>query len=68
MPRFTKETLSDAQLNSLIRYVEYAKQPPQTGGWGIGFLGPVPEGMVAWFIAAAALVAVCLTIGRRLRT
>jgi ubiquinol-cytochrome c reductase cytochrome c subunit len=68
MPRFTKETLSDAQLNSLIRYVEYVKQPPQTGGWGIGFLGPVPEGMVVWLIAAAALVAVCLTIGRRLRT
>jgi ubiquinol-cytochrome c reductase cytochrome c subunit len=68
MPRFTKRTLSDAQLDSIVRYAEYAQDPPQTGGWGIGFLGPVPEGMVTWLIAAAALVAVCTAIGRRLRT
>jgi ubiquinol-cytochrome c reductase cytochrome c subunit len=67
MPRFTKATLSDAQLNSVIRYVEYAKHPLQAGGWGIGFIGPVPEGMVTWLIAAAALVAVCIAIGTRLR-
>jgi len=68
MPRFTKQTLSDAELSSVIRYVEYAKHPSQTGGWGIGFLGPVPEGMVAWLVAAAALVGICMAIGRRLRT
>jgi ubiquinol-cytochrome c reductase cytochrome c subunit len=68
MPRFTKRTLSDAQLDSIIRYAEYAKHPSQPGGWGIGFLGPVPEGMVTWLIAAAALVAACTAIGRRLRT
>jgi ubiquinol-cytochrome c reductase cytochrome c subunit len=68
MPRFTKRTLSDAQLNSIIRYVEYTKHPSQAGGWGIGFLGPVPEGIVTWLIAAAALVAVCIAIGTRLRT
>jgi ubiquinol-cytochrome c reductase cytochrome c subunit len=68
MPRFTKERLSDAQLNSLIRYVQYAKHPPQTGGWSIGLLGPMPEGAVAWLIAAVVLVAVCMAIGRRLHT
>jgi ubiquinol-cytochrome c reductase cytochrome c subunit len=66
MPAFSKRTLSDAQLDSIIRYVEYAKHPSQVGGWGIGFLGPVPEGMVAWLIAAAALVAVCTAIGAKL--
>ena len=65
MPKFTRKTLSDAQLDSIIRYVEYAKHPSQAGGWGIGFLGPVPEGMVAWLIAAAALVAICTAIGKR---
>jgi ubiquinol-cytochrome c reductase cytochrome c subunit len=66
MPTFTKSTLPDAQLNSIIRYVEYAKHASQAGGWGIGFLGPVPEGLVAWLIAAVALVAVCTAIGKRL--
>ena len=65
MPAFSKRALSDAQLDSIVRYVEYAKHPSEAGGWGIGFLGPVPEGIVAWLIAAAALVAVCTTIGAR---
>jgi ubiquinol-cytochrome c reductase cytochrome c subunit len=67
MPRFTKRTLSDAQLNSIVRYVDYAKNLSQAGGWGIAFIGPVPEGIVTWLIAAAALVAVCIAIGTRLR-
>jgi len=65
MPAFTKSALSDAQLDSIIRYVEYAKHPSNVGGWGIGFVGPVPEGMVTWLIAAVALVAICTAIGRR---
>jgi ubiquinol-cytochrome c reductase cytochrome c subunit len=65
MPSFGKDVISDAQLNSIIRYVEYTQHPSQAGGWGIGFLGPVPEGMVAWLIASVALVAVCVVIGKR---
>jgi ubiquinol-cytochrome c reductase cytochrome c subunit len=67
MPRFTKNDISDAELDSIIRYVDYAaRHPSQRGGWGIGFLGPVPEGLVTWFIAAVALVLTCIVIGRRL--
>jgi ubiquinol-cytochrome c reductase cytochrome c subunit len=68
MPKFTRATISDAQLDSIIRYVDYTKSPSRPGGWGIGFIGPVPEGMVTWLLAAAVLVAVCTAIGRRLRT
>ncbi|HET8527547.1 MAG TPA: c-type cytochrome [Gaiellaceae bacterium] len=67
MPKFTKKAISDAQLNSIIAYVQYAKHPDDRGGWSLGHIGPVPEGLVAWFIAAAALVAVCMVIGKRLR-
>lgn len=66
MPRFTKKQISDRQLDSIIAYVQYAKHPDDRGGWAIGHLGPVPEGLVTWFIAAAALVAVCMVIGKRL--
>jgi ubiquinol-cytochrome c reductase cytochrome c subunit len=67
MPTFTKRALSDRQLDSIIRYVQFAKHPDDRGGWAIGHIGPVPEGLVTWFIGAAVLVAVCVLIGTRLR-
>ena len=65
MPRFSKRDISDAQLDSIIRYVQYAKNPDDRGGWALGHLGPVPEGMVTWLLAGAVLVALTLTIGKR---
>jgi ubiquinol-cytochrome c reductase cytochrome c subunit len=67
MPRFSKNAISDAQLDSIIAYVQYAKSPEDPGGWNLGHVGPIPEGLVAWLIAAAVLVAVCLLLGRRLK-
>jgi ubiquinol-cytochrome c reductase cytochrome c subunit len=67
MPTFSKRDISDSQLDSIIRYVEYAKHPDDKGGWAIGHLGPIPEGFVAWFIGMLSLVAVCIVIGTRLK-
>ncbi len=67
MPRFSRHVLSDHQLDSVIAYVQHVKHPQDRGGWAIGHLGPVPEGMVAWLLAGAVLVATCLVIGGRLR-
>jgi ubiquinol-cytochrome c reductase cytochrome c subunit len=66
MPRFSKTQLGDRELDSLIAYIDYAKHPDDAGGWSLGHLGPWPEGMVTWLLAAAALVALCVVIGRRL--
>ena len=65
MPKFTKKDISDAELNSIIAYVQYAKDPDDAGGWGINHLGPFPEGMITWLIAIPLLLGVCLAIGRR---
>ena len=67
MPRFSKQDLSDRELDSIVRYVEFTKQPTRPGGWGLGFIGPVPEGLVTWFIAIPALLVLCLLLGRRFR-
>ena len=67
MPRFSKKAISDRQLDSIIAYVESAKKPHDRGGWGIGRIGPVPEGIVAWFVVAFLLVGLCALIGERLR-
>jgi ubiquinol-cytochrome c reductase cytochrome c subunit len=66
MPKFSKKAISDRQLDSIVRYVEYTKDPRRPGGWGLGYIGPVPEGLVTWFLAIPALLALCLILGRRL--
>jgi ubiquinol-cytochrome c reductase cytochrome c subunit len=65
MPRFSRRQISDRQLDSIVRYVEYAKHPDDRGGWALGHIGPVPEGLVAWWIATTALVGCCVLFGKR---
>jgi ubiquinol-cytochrome c reductase cytochrome c subunit len=67
MPKFSKKDITDAELNSIVRYVLRSKHPTDRGGWGIGNLGPFPEGIVTWFLAVVALVVTCMAIGKRLR-
>ena len=65
MPRFPRGAISNAQLDSIVAYVEYAKHPDNPGGWSLGRLGPIPEGLVAWLLAGTVLVGCCLVIGKR---
>lgn len=67
MPAFGEGTIDEQELNDLIRYIEYVRDPRDEGGWAIGHLGPIPEGLAAWLLGAAALVAVAVAIGERLR-
>jgi ubiquinol-cytochrome c reductase cytochrome c subunit len=68
MPRFNRRLLDRGEVNSLARYVDYVQDPDDAGGWGIGHIGPVPEGMVAWLLAGAALLLLVWTIGERQRS
>jgi ubiquinol-cytochrome c reductase cytochrome c subunit len=65
MPGFDEETIDDQALDDLAAYVRYARAPEDPGGWPIGHIGPIPEGMVAWLIGAAALVGVARLLGER---
>jgi ubiquinol-cytochrome c reductase cytochrome c subunit len=65
MPSFPRSQLTDRELDSVVAYVEASKQPDDPGGWGIGHVGPVAEGLVAWLIAGSVLVGVCVVIGSR---
>jgi ubiquinol-cytochrome c reductase cytochrome c subunit len=67
MPRFSRRLITDEELDSIIRYVQSAKSPHDPGGWGIGHIGPIPEGLVAWLIAGGALVLASLLIGKRVK-
>jgi ubiquinol-cytochrome c reductase cytochrome c subunit len=65
MPAFDSSQISDEQLNSLVRYVQSTKHPDDRGGWGIFEIGPVPEGMITWLLAAAVLLGVIRLLGER---
>jgi ubiquinol-cytochrome c reductase cytochrome c subunit len=65
MPVFGHREIDRDELNSIARYVELTKAPVNEGGWGIGNLGPVPEGMIAWLLALASLLLVARVIGIR---
>jgi ubiquinol-cytochrome c reductase cytochrome c subunit len=65
MPRFTRRQLDDGTLASIVRYVEWTKHPADRGGWSIGNIGPIPEGMVAWLVGLLALLLVIRLIGER---
>jgi ubiquinol-cytochrome c reductase cytochrome c subunit len=67
MPPFSSRQLDQATLNSIARYVQSVRHPPDRGGWGIGNLGPIPEGMIAWLLAGAVLLGVARLIGERTR-
>jgi ubiquinol-cytochrome c reductase cytochrome c subunit len=65
MPPFGERVIDDRVLDSIVRYVQWAKHPADEGGWSIGHIGPVPEGLVAWLIGLGALVLVARFLGER---
>jgi ubiquinol-cytochrome c reductase cytochrome c subunit len=66
MPRFSERRIPDRELDSIVKYVLWTNRPDNRGGWSIGNLGPIPEGLIAW-LAALLLAVACLAVGRRLR-
>jgi ubiquinol-cytochrome c reductase cytochrome c subunit len=63
MPKYGPESLSDRQVASLARYVEYLHAPEDRGGAGLGHFGPIPEGAVAWLVGLLAIVLLTRWIG-----
>jgi ubiquinol-cytochrome c reductase cytochrome c subunit len=65
MPKFSERQIDRHELDSIAAYVLSTHHLPDKGGWGIGNIGPIPEGMVAWLLAGSALLIVARLIGER---
>ncbi|HEV3400836.1 MAG TPA: c-type cytochrome, partial [Acidimicrobiales bacterium] len=63
MPVFGPEALDDHQVASVVRYVEYLQAPEDEGGLGLGHLGPLPEGFVAWLVGLGLMLLVIRWMG-----
>jgi ubiquinol-cytochrome c reductase cytochrome c subunit len=65
MPVFDEKHIPQAELDDIAAYLRYAADPDDRGGWGIGNIGPVPEGLVTWLLAGAVLLGVVRILGER---
>jgi len=62
MPVFGPDTLTDHQVDSVARYVKYLQHPDDPGGFSLGRIGPITEGMVALLLGIPILLFVCVRI------
>jgi ubiquinol-cytochrome c reductase cytochrome c subunit len=67
MPVFGKDTFSDQEVNSIIRYVLFIRSGQNRGGADLGRVGPVSEGAVAWIVGLGALLVFARWIGKSVR-
>ncbi|HMC37586.1 MAG TPA: c-type cytochrome [Actinomycetota bacterium] len=65
MPKFETDALSNAQVDSIVRYVLYLQHPEDRGGASLARIGPVAEGFVAWFVGLLVLILFIAWIGER---
>jgi ubiquinol-cytochrome c reductase cytochrome c subunit len=65
MPVFGPEVVSDADVNSMVRYVLYLQAPRDAGGLPAGHIGPVAEGAVGWVFGLGALIIFIRWVGTK---
>lgn len=58
MPVFNDLNISPEEKANIISYLEYLNDNPSPGGFELGSLGPVSEGLFVWIFALGAIVAV----------
>ena len=65
MPVFGHRAISDEELDSLVAYITYLKDPVDEGGAPIGRVGPVVEGGVGWLVGLGGLMLFIRWIGTK---
>jgi ubiquinol-cytochrome c reductase cytochrome c subunit len=56
MPVFGDNQLTPDQKQSIINYVQTIKAQADPGGFGVGRIGPVSEGLVIWVVGVGILM------------
>ncbi len=56
MPTFSNNTMPPDAKRDVIAYLTALEENPDYGGFGMGGLGPVSEGMFAWVVGIGSLV------------
>lgn len=64
MPVFPPDVLDDQELNEVVAYTEYLKDPYDAGGYGLAHWGPATEGL-AGVVGLVMLLLVTFWLGKR---
>jgi ubiquinol-cytochrome c reductase cytochrome c subunit len=62
MDNFSNGNLSPEEKRDIIAYLQSLKDSPDYGGFGLGGIGPVSEGLAAWLVGIGGLVGVATWI------
>ncbi|TWE13022.1 c-type cytochrome [Rudaeicoccus suwonensis] len=65
MPIFNDANLSPQDKKDIISFLMNVKTESSPGGWSLGNLGPVPEGLFAWTIGIGMMIAVAVWLGKK---
>ncbi len=62
MDNFSNGNLPPAEKRDIIAYLQSLENNPNYGGFGLGGIGPVSEGLFAWLVGIGSLVGVAIWI------
>jgi len=65
MPVFNDQNLTPEQKADVITYLKYLEKNPSPGGYELGSLGPVAEGLFIWIFGLGAVVGVTIWIAAK---
>ncbi|MFC6706373.1 c-type cytochrome [Flexivirga alba] len=65
MPVFNNSNLTPQDKKDIISFLSNVKAEASPGGWSMGNLGPVPEGLFAWTIGIGMLILIAVWLGKK---
>ncbi len=65
MPVFNDNNISPQDKANIITYLKYLETTPSVGGFGLGDIGPVSEGLLIWIFGLGAIVAITIWLTAR---
>jgi ubiquinol-cytochrome c reductase cytochrome c subunit len=65
MPVFSDDVLTPEDKRDIIAFLTNVQNEPNPGGFGIGRIGPVSEGLWVWLIGLGALIGVAAWVGAK---
>ncbi len=67
MPVFNDTTVTPSEKRDIIRYVTQTRSEPNPGGFSLGRVGPVTEGLVGWLAGIGVLILAAMWITAKQR-
>jgi ubiquinol-cytochrome c reductase cytochrome c subunit len=65
MPVFNDSNLTPEDKRDIITYLAYIEENPSAGGYALGSLGPVAEGLFVWIFGLGLIIAITVWLGAK---